>query len=79
MTTRGMVSVEGKTYRITRLMPRLYEAVRVLDDALIGQFFCGPKLELVPVAAQSSTLRLVAREAVRQAKTSWAGRLARID
>jgi hypothetical protein len=75
MDVKGMVLVAGKTYRITRLMPRLYEAVRILDDALIGQFRCGPALELIPVTTDTSTLRLVAREAIMKAKTSWVGSL----
>ena len=83
MTVKGMVQVGGKTYRITRLMPRLYEAVRILDEALIGQFRCGPSVELIPagagVPADAATLRLVAREAIRKAKTSWVGSLQMFD
>jgi hypothetical protein len=75
MDVKGMVLVAGQTYRITRLRPRLYEAVRILDDALIGQFWCDPGLELIPVTTDTSTLRLVAREAIMKAKTSWGGSL----
>jgi hypothetical protein len=70
MTVKGMVQVAGKTYRITRLMPHLYEAVRVLDDVLIGCFRCGSVLELIPASGDEGTLRLVAIEAIKKAKTS---------
>jgi len=75
MTVKGMVQVAGRTYRIIRLMPRLYEAVRILDETSIGYFRCGPELELIPVACHETMLRLVALEAIRKAKTSWVGPL----
>jgi hypothetical protein len=74
-TVKGMVQVMGKTYRIVRAMPKLYEVISILDDALVGSFRCGPVLEVVPSSIDADTLRLIAGAAIREAKTSWAGRL----
>src|SRR5262245_41292920 len=35
---KGMVQVEGTTYRISRVKLRFYEVVRILDNEVIGWF-----------------------------------------
>jgi hypothetical protein len=74
-TVKGMVQVMGKTYRIVRTMPTLYDVISIVDDALVGSFRCGPVLEVVPSSVDADSLRLIARAAIREAKTSWVGRL----
>jgi len=71
-----MVQVKGTTYRIVRLMPKSYQAVRILDDLLVGSFRCDLALEVTPVAVDSTEMRQIAQAAIRQAKTSWVGSLA---
>jgi hypothetical protein len=73
--TRGMVLVNGATYRIARLGDRHYEVVRVHDDTRVGTFRTGPRLEVFAEKIDGETMLLVARAAVRQARTSWVGRL----
>jgi len=76
---RGMVQVGGTTYRIVRLQPKLYEVVRVLDDAMIGMFQVGRELEVMPKAIDSDSMYQIARAAIREAKTSWIGRLEMVE
>lgn len=73
--TKGMVQVEGSTYRIVRLSAAHYQVVRVLDDECVGSFRSGPQLELHPLTIASEKLREIARSAIRGAKTSWVGRM----
>jgi hypothetical protein len=72
--TKGMIQVEGKTYRIARVLPHVYEAVRLLDNQVAG-WFTSDLSVIAPHAADLFTLRSIARQAVREAKTSWRGRL----
>lgn len=70
---KGMVQVSGATYRIARVLPHIYEVVRILDNQVAGWFTS----DLSIVAAHAvdlMTLRAVAQEAVKQGKTSWVGR-----
>src|SRR5262245_36789964 len=71
---KGMIQVDGKTYRIARVLPHVYEAVRLLDNQVAG-WFTSDLSVIAPHAADLFTLRTIARQAVRDAKTSWTGRL----
>ncbi len=74
-TVKGMVQVAGKTYRIVRLAPGQYEAVRILDDVRVGTFRSAPQLEITSVHIEQAVMREIARAAIQGAKTSWIGRL----
>jgi hypothetical protein len=74
-TVKGMVQVVGKTYRIVRLAPGHYEAVRLLDDVKVGTFRSFPQLEILSAHIEEDILREIARAAIQGAKTSWIGRL----
>jgi hypothetical protein len=70
-----MIQVMGTTYRIVRVAPASYEAIRVLDDQVVGGFSCRSALEVEPRAVDLPTMLLIARTAVRAAKISSTGRL----
>lgn len=70
---KGMVQFDGTTYRIERVLPHIYEVVRVLDNVVAG-WFTSDLSVIAPHAIDLFTLRGVARLAVQQAKTSWVGR-----
>jgi hypothetical protein len=72
---KGMVQVDGGTYRIVRLSSTNYEVIRVLDDRSVGTFRSSPTLEVSPREIDAALLREVARSAIKGAKTSWVGRL----
>lgn len=72
---KGMVQVDGHTYRIIRVSQSQYEVVRVLDDTSVGTFRSAPQLEVLPRLIEDSLLREIARTAIKGAKTSWVGRL----
>ena len=76
---RGMVQVGGTTYRITRLQPKLYEVVRLIDDTPVGKFQCGRHLEVMPSAIDAAAMYQIARAAIREAKTSWMGTLEMVE
>jgi hypothetical protein len=67
---KGMVQVDGTTYRISRTKAG-YEATRILDDCCAGTFQPGPPLEVAPKAVSVEVLRMIAITAVRCAKTSY--------
>jgi len=67
---KGMVQVLGTTYRIARLMPELYEAVRITDDMLVGLFHNGPTLEIIPGPIDAEIMAQIAQAAIQQAKAS---------
>ena len=71
---KGMVQVDGATYRIVRVVPHVYEAVRISDNLVAG-WFTSDLSAVTPHRVDLFTLRNVARQAVRAAKTSWTGRL----
>jgi hypothetical protein len=73
---KGMVQVDGVTYRIVRTAASQYDVIRVLDDARVGAFRSAPSLELLASTIEPALLREVARMAIQRAKTSWVGRLA---
>jgi hypothetical protein len=75
-TVKGMVLVDGNTYRIVRVAPSQYDVVRVLDDVCVGEFHSAPQLRVVPHSIEAGLLREIALSAIRGAKTSWVGLLA---
>jgi hypothetical protein len=72
---KGMVLVEGATYRIVRMAHAHYDVVRLSDDTTVGSFKSAPRLELSPKLIDHKLLREIARSAIQGAKTSWVGRL----
>ena len=73
---KGMVQVEGTTYRIVRLKRGHYSVVRVLDDVVVGTFTSGSAIEITAIGIDPTALREIVRSAVQGAKTSWVGRIA---
>ena len=71
---KGMVQVAGITFRIARIGPGMYEAVRILDDARVGTFQNAP-LKVLTHDVEYELMREVALSAVHGAKVSWVGRL----
>jgi hypothetical protein len=76
VVVKGMVQVEGTTYRIVRITRGHYNVVRVLDDIAVGTFSAGKTFEMTPIGIDAELLREIARVAIQGAKTTWAGRLA---
>jgi hypothetical protein len=74
-SVKGMVQVAGTTYRIVRIGPSRYEAVRILDDSRVGVFVTDPKLEVTSHRIELPFMTEIARLAVKRGKTSWVGRL----
>jgi hypothetical protein len=70
---KGMVQVNGETYRIARVLPHIYEAVRILDNRVAG-WFTSDLSVVAPHSVDLFTIRAVAQQAVKQGKTSWVGR-----
>jgi hypothetical protein len=75
MQVKGMVQVGGVTYRIVRIERGKYDAVRILDDARVGQFRTIPRVEVTSAQAPVETMTEIAKAAVKWGKTSWVGRL----
>jgi hypothetical protein len=71
---KGMIQVEGTTYRISRVRSGLYEVARILDNEVVGWFSSNLDTILANRAGELATLRTIARQAVQDAKTSWAPR-----
>ena len=76
LVVKGMVQVEGTTYRIVRLKRGHYKVVRVLDDASVGMFSVGATFEMAPDGIDGDLMREIARVAIQGAKTTWVGRIA---
>jgi hypothetical protein len=72
---KGMVQVQGTTYRIVRIKRGHYSVVRVLDDVAVGTFTAGAAVEIAPVEIDVAVMREIARIAIQGAKTSWLGRI----
>ena len=68
---RGMVSLDGNTYRIERIGSRTYGVVRLSDDVNVGTFRTGRQIRVFPVGIDAVLLENIARDAVKSAKTSW--------
>jgi len=75
LVVKGMVQVEGTTYRIVRVKRGHYKVVRVLDDASVGVFSVGSTFEMAPDGIAGDLMREIARVAIQGAKTTWVGRL----
>ena len=76
LVVKGMVQVEGTTYRIVRLKRGHYKVVRVLDDVSVGMFSVGATFEMAPDGIDGDLMREIARVAIQGAKTTWVGRIA---
>ena len=75
VVVKGMVQVEGTTYRIVRIKRGHYNVVRVLDDIGVGTFSAGKNFEMAPNGIDAELLREIARVAIQGAKTTWVGRI----
>ena len=70
---KGMVSLQGVTYRIVRVATGSYSVVRIRDDQEVGAFKTAPSLGIEARLVAPELLREVARLAIHTAKTSYAG------
>src|SRR3978361_952984 len=70
---KGMVSLQGVTYRIVRVATGSYSVVRIRDDQEVGAFKTAPSLGIDARLIEPELLREVARLAIHTAKTSYAG------
>ena len=75
VNVKGMVQVDGTTYRIVRIKRGQYKVVRVLDDASVGMFSVGKAFEMAPEGIDGELMREIARVAIQGAKTTWVGRI----
>lgn len=75
LIVKGMVQVDGTTYRIVRLKRGHYKVIRVLDDASVGMFSVGTTFEMTPEGIDGELMREIARVAIQGAKTTWVGRI----
>ncbi|MEO6603791.1 MAG: hypothetical protein ABIQ16_28165 [Polyangiaceae bacterium] len=73
---KGMVQVDGATYRIVRLKHGQYNVVRILDDVSEQAFEGWAALEVQSVGIAGALTRSITRVAVQRAKISCVGRLA---
>ena len=73
MVTRvkGMVQVEGMTYRIVRVAAGSYSVVRIRDDLDVGGFQTARGIPLDARLVEPELLREIARTAIHAAKTSY--------
>ena len=71
---KGMVQVEGTTFRIVRVAPSRYDVIRIVDDICIGSFQTAPVKVLVH-NVDYELMREIALAAVHEGKTSWVHRL----
>jgi hypothetical protein len=72
-----MISVWGRTYRIVSAGSGTYDAIRLLDDVLVGSFGDGPSFRVNSPTAGEALLRQIAETAIRLAKTRWMPRPSR--
>jgi hypothetical protein len=70
---KGMVSLEGVTYRIVRVATGSYAVVRIWDDQEVGSFQTAPALGIDARLVEPALLLEVARLAIHTAKTSYVG------
>ena len=73
MQVKGMVQVDGVTYRIVRVARSRYDVIRVLDDVRVGGFQSGPTFEVNASHVTEVAMREIGRMAIQRAKTSWVG------
>jgi hypothetical protein len=72
---KGMVQVDGYTYRVSRLAAGHYEVTRILDDLRVGTFKTVPPMTVNVQGIDETLMLQIARAAIHGAKTSWVGRL----
>jgi len=53
---KGMIQVQGTTYRIVRIKRGYYNVVRVLDDVAVGTFTAGAAAEITAAAGIDPTV-----------------------
>jgi hypothetical protein len=75
MQVKGMVQVDGVTYRIVRVSSARYDVIRVLDDVRVGGFQSAPTFEVSESMIDEGSLREIGRTAIQRAKTSYVGRI----
>jgi len=73
-TVKGMVQVEGTTFRIERAEPGRYDVFRIVDDVCVGSFQTSPVKVLVH-HVDYELMREIALAAVHEGKISWVHRL----
>lgn len=73
-SVKGMVQVAGTTFRIERVGPGLYDAIRIVDDVRVGTFQTAP-VKVLTHDVDYELMREIALAAVHEAKTSWVHRL----
>jgi hypothetical protein len=69
-TSKGMVQVNGTTYRIVE-KPLFNEVVRLLDDRVVAAFRHKPRLELVHSSLPGDTVLHVVQAARSTARLTW--------
>jgi len=79
MRVKGMVQVQGSTYRVVRESLGFYEVVRLLDDVKVGTFRTIAPMEVKPIGIDPDLLREIAKVAMQGAKLSWVGRVNKDD
>ena len=72
---KGMVKVNGTTFRIERIALCIYDVIRIRDDVNIGAFQTHPVVSIVRTTLDPAIMRSIARAAVRAGKVSWTRRL----
>jgi hypothetical protein len=72
-TSKGMVQVSGKTYRIVE-RGRVHDVVRLEDDHVVGTLRHHPLLEVVASELPRDAMWEVAMSALRGARLPWGPR-----
>jgi len=67
---KGMVTVDGVTYRIERIDQGRYAAFSLMDDSELGVFRTCVPIEVEDGAPDPSLLERVGRAAIRSGRTS---------
>ena len=70
---KGMVQVDGATYRLVKVAKGKYDVIRILDEERIGTFETFPRVKTHPVSVPEKLLMEIAITALKQAKISWQG------
>ena len=72
---KGMVEVNGTTFRIERVAACIYDVIRIRDDMNIGAFQTHPVVSVVRTTLDPAIMQSIARAAVQGGKVSWTRRL----
>lgn len=78
MRVKGTVVVAGTAYRIVRLAPDYYEALRMLDEARIGTFKSEPQVEVVYSLVDGELMQDIAHASVHIGTTGRSARPGRL-